>query len=259
VFCHECGAKFAQPVKFCSSCGTAQGEHQKPDTAPNQEIADGICPACSNSKTQSGAGVCADCTQRNLPPKMCQNCGKKSQREGLPVGQISAYPNQNCEFCGYNYFVPKDLARVLATSRPEVLSSTSLEWLFFAAWNWAGRNGAGYIPMIDVDDRGMEEFNSGNEIPPSSWTEMYWGGEIGYCDNDLLPVMKKYSNYPQLWYSDQEYFDDGEGGTVSIHCYPRWQTSMTAEQETVVRESIQMTSGLTGQDALLKEFISKLI
>jgi hypothetical protein len=112
--------------------------------------------------------------------------------------------------------------------------------------------------MIDVNDKGAKSHLAGNGIPFSTWTEMYWGFDEGLYTNDLFPVMKKYSSFPQLWFADEEYFDDGEGGQVSIHCYPRWQTNMDGDQEKAVRESLSMTKALTDQDTLVQDLIGKL-
>ena len=258
MFCHECGSKFDQTVKFCPSCGTAQSKAKDSSENARETASKGSCQSCLKSTKSSGTRLCADCALRNIPPKNCQNCGKQSERVGLPRGKISAYPNQECEFCGYNYFVPEDLARVLFSRIPEPLSSVTLEWLFFAAWHWAGKNGKGVIPIIDVDEKGAKAHLAGNEIPFSTWIEMYWGFDEALYSKDLLPVMKKYSFFPQLWYADEEYFDGGEGGLVSIHCYPRWQTKMDGDKEQAVRESLSMTKALTSQDTLLQDMIGKL-
>lgn len=258
MFCHECGTKFAQSVKFCPSCGTAQSQNLDSSEDVAKIAPKDVCQACFKSNQNSGARLCRDCTERDVPPKNCQNCGKQSQRAGLPLGKISAYPHQDCEFCGYNYFVPEDLARVLFSRQPEPLSSVTLEWLLFAAWNWASRNGKGIIPIIDVDEEGAKAHLAGNEIPFSTWTEMYWGFDEGLYANDLLPMMNKYSKFPQLWYADEEYFDGGEGGLVSMHCYPRWQTKMDGDQEKAVRESLSMTKALTNQDTLIQDLIGEL-
>jgi hypothetical protein len=220
---------------------------------------DGICQACGKSGAKSGAGLCAYCHQRDLPTKVCRNCKKDSERPGLPLGKISAYPHQECEFCGYNYFAPEDLARVLYSKKPEPLSSVALEWVFFAAWDWHNRNRKGHIPMIDVNDKGARAYTSGKQISASTWTEMYWGGEIGLSQNYLLPIMDKYSQYPQFWYPDAEYIDDGEGGFVTIHCYPRWQTNLGEDQEKALRQSLASTKPSSEQDSLVYGFIEKLL
>ena len=253
MFCHECGAQLVQAAKFCSSCGTAQSVIQK--TEKTQVLAKQVCRACLTARTTSGAGVCADCHRRDVPAKTCENCGKLATRKGLTVGTISAYPRQECEFCAYNYFVPADLARVLHSKKPEVLSPVTIEWLFFAAWDWNCRNRRGYIPIIDVSEAGAKSYAAGRGIPSSTWTEMFWGGDLSGYFNDLLPIMERYSVYPQLWYADEESVEEG---IVSIHCYPRWQTNMDHAQEQAVRASLDMTKPTNSQDEFLVGFIGKL-
>jgi hypothetical protein len=220
---------------------------------------DGVCQACGRSGAKSSSELCEYCHQRDLPPKVCKNCKKESERAGLPLGKMSAYPHQECEFCGYNYFVPEVLARILLSKKPEPLSSVSLEWIFFWAWDWNTRNSTGHIPMIDVNKRGARAYLSGKSIPTSTWTEMYWGGEIAASQDYLLPIMEKYSHYPQLWYQDAEHTDDGEDGFVTIHCYPRWQTSLDQDQEDALRKSLASTKSSSEQDSLVVGFINRLI
>lgn len=258
MFCFECGGRLRPDAKFCSSCGTAQVEADAPSKQAPRSTNHETCLACQVAVPKSGARICADCSQRDFPPKLCPNCNQSSNRAGLPEGTISAYPRQECEFCSFNYFVPEDLARILHSKKPEPLSSVTLEWLLFASWHWNSRNRQGSIPMIDVDDAGAELLSNGWAIPASSWTEMFWGGDLGYANN-LLPIMEKYSAYPQLWSGEEEFFDDGEGGVVVIHCYPNWKTAMDAEQEKALRESLEMTKASTSQDQSLLDFIAKLL
>jgi hypothetical protein len=214
-----------------------------------------ICPACEEEPITGDYRICHDCTLRNIPPKICVNCQKTSERKGLRAGQLSAYPEQNCEFCGYNYYLPEDIASVLLNNKAQPLSSVAIEWLLFFAWNWNSRNLGGYIPMIDVNEAGRSAFKQGLEVLDTDWTEMYWGGDIGY-KTELLPVMSKYSHHPQLWYSEEELFDED---VLVIHCYPRWQSRVDESQLRTLFESITLTEAISERDRYLLDFIDYLL
>lgn len=178
MFCTECGAAGATG-KYCASCGTSLSVAN-----------DHRCISC-DVPVEAHVQICGSCDSASNSPRQCPNCKKKIKNNRTKKGVISAIAGRvrSCKECGFNFFIPPQLAKVLIQKNPTPFSQIDVEWLFFAAFAYQVNAFGCEVPAIDCDDEG-------------NWEDLYWPNSHQVFSNGL-ELLEKYQQSPQLWYANE--------------------------------------------------------
>jgi hypothetical protein len=220
------------------------------------------CLACG-SPVENHQRVCGACDASRATPKSCPWCKDEIKDQGLKNGRISATAGRirNCSSCDYYFFLPSGLAEVVQTKTARALSSTDIEYLFFAAWAYQMENFGGSIPAIECDfdvakpiyDNWLE--NNGPDDFSSSWVDVYFPI---VQQPELQVLLRRYESNPQLYGTNFNVQDEDELFDIEIESYLSLSELESPELRVALVQSLKLSIGHTEESLItaVSEFLN---
>ena len=204
------------------------------------------CLSCG-SPVEDHQRVCGACDASRATPKTCPWCKVEIKDQKLKDGLTSATAGRirNCPSCDYYFFLPSGLAEVIQTKTACALSSTDIEYLFFAAWAYQMENFGGSVPVIDCDfdvakpiyDNWLE--NNGPFDFSSSWVDVYFPI---VQQSELQVLLRRYES-SQLYGTHFNVQDEDELFDIEIDSYLSLSELESPELRVVLVQSLKLSTG----------------
>lgn len=261
--CVACAEEILSAAKLCKHCGTLQSD---PRFAPSSasgidQESKNLCLSCG-TKVEDYQRVCEACDGSCATPKKCPSCKVeiKSQRLKKGLTSVPAGRIRKCPSCKYYFFLPVGLAEVIQTRNARALSSTDLEYLFFAAWDYQMERFGGSMPAIECDydvakaiyDNWLE--NDGPDEFSPSWVDVYFPI---VKQTELLVLLRRYESEPQLYGANFNIQDEDEMFDIEIYSYLSLPELESSELRAALVDSLKISTGKT--DKSLVTALSKFL